>query len=407
VNYVWISHQHPDHLNFPTLKSIPVEQRRRMTVLFHRHASPRVCKVLEGMGYTNVRELKLEHWIALHGGISVICGSVGSMDSWIAFRVGDVTILNLNDCVVSRGHLAHVSKLVGKITVLFTQFSFANWIGNHADETDAVGHKLRDMQYRVDYLKPEYTVPFASFVYFCNQENSWMNEFVITPRRIVELGLPGVNFMYPEDEWDSNIRTFRTSEAVDRYMADIVRPKPIDPTPPPVAITNIVETANRMLRFVRSRFGSILTRHIQPFRIYLHDLDRILVVNARDGCEARQADEQSRRESRYVMCSQVAWYAFAYTWGWGAMEVSGMYLDRRWQQPNRLVFHLNALSNEFLDIRGARQAARTLEFMWGKRHELMSRFAHRLLRSTNRHDGFVARQWLAREDGRSGPQQAA
>ena len=34
VDYFWISHQHPDHLNFPTLKSIPPRERGRIAVPF-------------------------------------------------------------------------------------------------------------------------------------------------------------------------------------------------------------------------------------------------------------------------------------------------------------------------------------------------------------------------------------
>ncbi len=57
------------------------------------------------------------------------------------------------------------------------------------------------------------------------------------------------------------------------------------------------------------------------------------------------------------MCSQVAWYAFAYSWGWGAMEVSGMYLDRCFKVPNRLAFYLNIMATEFLGFNGVRQTS--------------------------------------------------
>jgi hypothetical protein len=78
------------------------------------------------------------------------------------------------------------------------------------------------------------------------------------------------------------------------------------------------------------------------------------------------------------MCSQVAWYAFAYSWGWGALEVSGMYSDRRWQEPNHLAFYLNVLSTEFINLGDVRQAKRTLAFLWAKRHELSNRVRARI-----------------------------
>src|SRR5262249_19326376 len=80
IDYVWISHQHPDHLNFPTLRSIDPAQRARLAVLYQKHASLRIPRVLEGIGFTNVSLLPLHRWIALRDGMEIMCGSV---DPWI------------------------------------------------------------------------------------------------------------------------------------------------------------------------------------------------------------------------------------------------------------------------------------------------------------------------------------
>ncbi|WP_245632365.1 hypothetical protein [Edaphobacter aggregans] len=281
--------------------------------------------------------------------------------------------MNLNDCMIEPAHLAYISRLVGKVTVLLTQFSFANWIGNRADELGEAETKLREVQQRVTLLKPEATIPFASFVYFCSQENSWMNEFAITPRRVADLGLPGVNFMYPGDEWDSDVRTFSSTEAIEKYMNDVTRPKVIDPTPSMIPIHIVQQAVDRTLRALRARFGKFTISQIKSFSIYLHDLDKVLKVNPAGTCEVQDATEERRHAARYVMCSQVAWYGFAYSWGWGAMEVSGMYFDYRFKEPNPLAFYLNILSTEFLNFGNVRQAKRTLEFIWAKRRELCYR----------------------------------
>ncbi len=247
----------------------------------------------------------------------------------------------------------------------------------------------------MSYLQPEFTIPFASFIYFCNKENSWLNQFAITPQRVMDMGVPGMNFMYPGDEWDSNVRSFRSAEAVSRYMADAARPKAIDPTPPSVDVKNVESAANRMLRIVRARFGKFLIGRIKPFSIYIYDQDKILLVNPAGICEVLDADGDSRQKARFVICSQVAWYAFAYTWGWAAMEVSSMYLDRRWQEPCPIAFYLNALSTEFLDFRGLQQSLRTLQFLWGKRYEVVARILERVFSGREQKDGFVSRPWLS------------
>jgi UDP-MurNAc hydroxylase len=378
VDYVWISHQHPDHLHFPTLKSIDARQRERLTLLYQKHASLRIPKVLRGLGYPIVQELTLNKWVQLRNGLDVMCGSAGSMDSWLAIRSGGVTILNLNDCMIEPRQLAYIGRLVGKVTVLLTQFSFANWIGNHTDELGEVENKIRELTERVEFFTPEVTIPFASFIYFCNQENSWMNDFAITPQRIADLGLPGICFMYPGDEWNSELRESCSVKAVERYARDIASSKTIDPTPPSVSIATLQLTVDRTLRQVRSRFSSFLMRRIAPFSIYLHDVDKILTIHPAGVCAVCNATEETREAARYIMCSQVAWYAFAYSWGWGAMEVSGMYLDRCWKRSNPLAFYLNVMSTEFLNVDGLPEARRTFAFLWAKRHELSNRLWARI-----------------------------
>lgn len=377
IDYVWISHQHPDHLHFPTLKSLTAEQRSHLTMLYQKHASDRIPKVLKGLGYPHVEELKLNMWHRLRGGIEIMCGSAGSMDSWIAVRAEKMIVLNLNDCAISPGYLAWIARQVGDVTILLTQFSFANWIGNHADELREAERKVKDLRYRVEFLHPKVTIPFASFIYFCNQENSWMNKFAVSPQQIVDLNLPGINFMYPGDEWDSGGGGFKSKEAVHRYMADLAAPKAIDPTPPTIPAATIQQCVNRTLRAVRGRFGSTLIRKIRPFSIYLHDCNQVLLVNPGDVCQILAATQDTVASARYVMCSQVAWYAFAYSWGWGALEVSGMYLDRDYKTPNRLAFYLNLLATECVRFDNARQALRTMDFFWEKRHELESRIRHK------------------------------
>lgn len=373
----------PITFTFQRLKSLSPQEKSGLTMLYQKHASPRIPKVLQGLGYPNVQELTLNKWIPLRGGIEVLCGSVGSMDSWLAIRAERLNILNLNDCIIEQGHLKHISQLVGKVSILLTQFSFANWIGNYADELGEANTKLQDLRFRVNFLKPAITIPFASFIYFCNQENSWMNQFAVTPRRVALQNIPGVNFMYPGDEWDSNIQRLCSFEAVEKYMNDGIERRVIDPTPPSISIYTIQEAADRTLRTARLRFGRFLIGRIKPFSIYLHDLDKVLVVNPATVCEAQNASTETRKSARYTMCSQVAWYAFAFSWGWAAMDVSGMYSDRQLGDPNRLAFYLNLLATECLSFRGFRQTKRTLEFLWAKRCELAYRSWAYLLQRRN------------------------
>jgi len=148
VDYLWISHEHPDHFHPPTLRAIPEAERKRITVLYQKHASPRMRKAFEELGFGKIRELPLYQWDSVRPGFDVFCGSVGIMDSFLALRTEKECVLNFNDCFCNEAQIRYIRRLVGDISLLFTQFSFANWIGNGADEANEIPQKLRDFNYQ-------------------------------------------------------------------------------------------------------------------------------------------------------------------------------------------------------------------------------------------------------------------
>src|SRR5271168_381509 len=377
VDYLWISHEHPDHFHVPTLRAIPELERKRIIVLYQKHASPRMLHAFQELGFAKVQELPLYRWVSIRPGFDVLCGSVGIMDSFLALRTEKECILNLNDCFCNEFQIRYIRGLVGRLSLLFTQFSFANWIGNGADDANEIPQKLRDLTFQLRTFRSEFTVPFASFSYFCNQENAWMNELMITPAKIAAIDLPGVHFMYPGDQWNSESRTFRSAEAVENFGRDLQR-LTIDPDPPRVEEEKIVQACCKLLATLDRRFGAAILRWIEPFEIHIRDLNRILSVHpAKSHCAAREATPESAAKARYVMCSQVAWYTFAHSWGWNMLEASGMYLDRQYKtkgENKRLRRCLNALSTEIIDLRGEGRLLRSLEFFWRKKVEIFLYF---------------------------------
>ncbi|HUN61669.1 MAG TPA: MBL fold metallo-hydrolase [Candidatus Sulfotelmatobacter sp.] len=373
VEYIWVSHEHSDHLNFPSLKSIPEEHRRRITFLHQKHSSPRVIDAARKLGFAKIVELPQYRWVTLRPGFDIFCGSVGTMDSFFVVKADGETILNMNDCICTDSEIHYIKRIAGKPSILLTQFSIAEWIGNHADDIGAVAQKTREFKYYIMAFQPEFTVPFASFSYWCNQENSWMNNFMISPAKVAAMNLPGVNFMYPGDVWDSSVRTFRSEQAVARYMKDIENLS-IDPTPAPVEAEVIRKAAENLLQSMRKRFGKILMARIGQLDIYTHDTKQLFTVHpAQCRCEVRTATPEEAESARYVMCSQVAWYTFAHTWGWSVAEGTGTFIDRRFKEKgeNELWRRLvTELSTDILRFNNPGRVLRTLQFLWGKKFEI-------------------------------------
>src|SRR5262249_8944738 len=107
--------------------------------------------------------------------------------------------------------------------------------------------------------------------YFCSRENSRQNPWVNTPDTIAHLGLHGLNFMYPGDEWDSRSGGFDTEQALDRYRADYARME-IDDTPAPKDLAEVTAAAEARLKELKAKVRPAALAKLPPFSIYLHDL---------------------------------------------------------------------------------------------------------------------------------------
>ncbi len=369
IDYIFVTHEHPDHFNFPTLKSIPEEDRKRIKILYQKHASLRLKEAFEKLGFAHVIELPIYQWTKIDG-IDLYCGSAGSMDSFLAVKADGQTILNLNDCVFSEKQYKYISRQIGKVDFLFTQFSFANWVGNDSDEMGEAPRKIQTINLQKQIFDPTYIVPFASFVYFCNQENARMNAWANTPEDIFKLNIPGVQFMYPHDKVDTANPVFDSEGAVKKYMTHYEN-MVIDPTPAPKTWEEIVSAVESNLKIFRKKIKYPFRRMVKPFGIYIHDLDASILIDPKNGTWEKTGKENTR----YTMCSQVCWYTFQFEWGTGALQVSGMFLDHQYQEStSRYFFFQNMLSTGFLSTKSFRQTFRTIHFLWRKKWEIFYRF---------------------------------
>jgi UDP-MurNAc hydroxylase len=367
VDYIFISHEHPDHFSFPSLKSIPEEQRKKIKILYQKHASKRLNEAFLKLSFHSVIELPLYKWSKVDG-IDLFCGSAGSMDSFLAIKEGNQTLLNLNDCVFNRKQYEYIYNAIGKVDLLFTQFSFANWVGNDSDEVGNAAKKIEDIRIQSEIFKPKYTVPFASFVYFCNAENARMNEWINAPAYIESLNLPGTNFMYPGDFVDLGNPQFSSKQAVAKFMADLASIK-IDPTPPAKSFEEIKDAVNNNLSDFTQRIYTPFRNLVKPFSIYITDLNKAIEVDAAKGV---MKELPAGTKCRYEMCSQVCWFTFKFSWGAGTLDVSGMYRDNEYPAPqSKYFFFQNLLSTEYLS---AKNLLPSIHFLWQKKWEIAYRY---------------------------------
>jgi len=208
VTHIWVSHEHPDHFVPKFFIDIPAAYKS-IPVLFQETRDHRVKSFIEARGF-EVTELpdRREQTI---GGVRVICGVSEFYDSWLHLRDDAHSVLNLNDCAEGdAAELRQIAALTGPIDMLLTQFSYAAWKGGRANaqfREVAARRKLETIAAQVHALKPRHVVPFASFVYFSNAENSYLNDHINRPAdaaaAIAQAGAePAI--LFPGETWDAS-----------------------------------------------------------------------------------------------------------------------------------------------------------------------------------------------------------
>ena len=208
ITHIWLSHEHPDHFSPSFLARIAPSHKDRVTILFQPTRDHRVAQFCRGLGF-RVIEMEDRMALPLGGGVTATCGPHDFYDSWLHVTDGRQSVINLNDCqLAAPADLTRLAKRFGPPTLLLSQFSYAAWKGGRDDRLfrEEAAKKKRDtltMQTRL--LQPRYALPFASFIYFSNVENAYLNDAMNTPRTAADtLAAAGTIpvVLYPGEEWE-------------------------------------------------------------------------------------------------------------------------------------------------------------------------------------------------------------
>lgn len=187
-DYVYISHEHPDHFSPLTLRQIESEKRKSITILYQQTKDRKLRSWCINNGFEFI-ELIPDEWTSLGVGCEVILGCHPFDDTWLALKTGGTTFLNTNDCVLDKGSMERIKHLVGPVDVLLSQFSYAGWVGNKEDShlrELAASAVMSRLLLQNEILAPKFIVPFASSFYFSAEDNQFMNDSVNTLPDVIE-----------------------------------------------------------------------------------------------------------------------------------------------------------------------------------------------------------------------------
>ena len=331
VTHIWFSHEHPDHFSPMNIKKIAPEVRSQITVLFQTTDDKKVVEFCRKAGFKNVVELPPSKWYTVAPDFEVMNQNDKDGDSWLAIRAEGLGLLNLNDVVAYRteGSLSALGNLIGKIDVLFTQFSYASWVGNKTDvamRQACAQEKIADIDMQVKILKPKYVVPFASFVWFCHEENFYVNEGYnkvgYVHQKLLQQNVTSV-VLYPNDEWTIGA-AYDSEAAIARYHADYDRVENGEPLVAgnSVAFSDLQTSAAQFVQQLKQKNGSILKYKLKsPANIYFTDLAQ----SAQLSLNGLETADIAVENCDIAVASGALAYCFKFDWGGGTLNINARF----------------------------------------------------------------------------------
>ncbi|MES2324773.1 MAG: MBL fold metallo-hydrolase [Pseudomonadota bacterium] len=217
--YIWYSHEHPDHFSIGFIKKLKQDFAGKVTILFQHTKDKRVVTFLRRSGFEVIECLPGEA-VRIDDTLRISVFPYADGDSYCLINSGERAILNINDCALTspdacRAVRASVARLAPQIDVLFTQFGYANWVGNPFEpelRRRAAAEKRHRIALQMEILKPVLTIPFASFVTFASDENNYMNDhqnsaYTIRQWSTLSPVTESLRLMKPGDAFDLDLDT--------------------------------------------------------------------------------------------------------------------------------------------------------------------------------------------------------
>ena len=277
-------------------------------------------------------EVRDGHTVEVAPGFRLTVGRVPFYDSWAYIETPDAKILNLNDCVLKRPRdLQRIAERVGPVDVLMTQFSYASWIGGPADTSlrrEAAAEKLDRIRTQLEVLKPQFCIPFASFVVFAHEENTYLNDERNTVDQAVEViekaGVEPV-VLFPADTWRVGSRS-DSGSAIERYE------KAWDPSSrglhssERVELSELTHLASRWAKRSAKRNNRLLLRCAArlgvggPLVVELTDLATTVRISPLQGLHLAHG-----AVADISMTSQSLAYTLRFDWGSDTLSVNGRF----------------------------------------------------------------------------------
>jgi UDP-MurNAc hydroxylase len=385
VDYLWISHEHPDHFNIPTLRMLPAEFRSRVTVLFQQNNSQKMFEAFTRLGYAQHRALPHRKVVQLTRGTEIYNYQVAQTDSCLGIRDASGMVMNVNDAYANKSDTRLMRRDFGEPDALLKQFSIAGYGG--FEDLDqylpamATGHIDYMLEAHKDF-GAKLTIPFASFVLFSAEDNRYINDYANTPQQVYDrfeesglsvavLSLGDVYDTESTTDWDSAPALVGYKEAkqtLSSFEFD---------TPEIIPLDQIKEAFDSIRADLCDRYPALILNRLKPVTVRIPDLDKTVRFSISDG---RFLEVPESEQADLIVNSQPFFFALSVPFGVQTLGVSARFRicqqgDANNWSRHRLLFGLN--NAEFYLRPKYLFTPANLKYIWARRRGFLSQVATR------------------------------
>lgn len=351
ITHLWISHEHPDHFHVQTLKQLPKAFKERVQLLFQKNNTDKMPKAFNWLGFKNLQLLKNRAVTSIAPKTRIHNAQIGQMDSSLAVITPKFTLLNLNDCEVNTVDCRNYVKDIGQIDVVLNQFSMAGYSGeiNYREQLTANAENILDtMVENHRDLQAGLTIPFASNIYFCCEDNRFINDFANTPQQVFDrFAAEGLDcsVLYPGESIDvSNMAAHDVQTSLEKFNTLYQKRSELTyDKSDPVPVEAIAEAFEKRRTQLNEVFPGFLLRKLKKVTAYIPDLNKNLEFSLASGLFRELPPDEEQFDIK--VCAQPLDFAFRHTWGLQTLGVSGRYLIKRNQQVWRWYRIITSMNN--------------------------------------------------------------
>ena len=365
--FIYFSHEHPDHFSIQFLKSLSKEIRSKITVIYQKTKDGRVKEFITKFGFKFI-DLNDKKRYEFAKSFFITIGQVPFYDSWALIEIEGKKILNANDCILETPErVKDIKKVTKNVDILFTQYSYANWVeggkDNKLERVKLANEKLSRIKMQFDVLSPTFIVPFASMVRFCHEENSYMNDAINTPGTTVEFIEKNTSskpyLMTPYEVWDGikmkdnkDAKKFWNDAYTKALKKDLIKVNKA------YSLEDIEIACNNMLRRVKEKNNYLLIFIMSFFKIipkqniYITDLNKIINFSWSDGLKIITFDNS---DNFVEMSSEPVHFIFSFDFGIDTLNVNARFKGNLLQKKKLIrTFSLLELNNtgRYISFRG-------------------------------------------------------